>query len=329
MITQVFEREGLLDLTLNMTLAESGELTGSLSDGSNTADIDGGRHVWNKKTPVILIDGTYNTTIDLSSAYAAPTFPQGRGWLQIKVARHGTVTGFGRLGDNSKLTFSSTMMKRSSLSPGVLTLSDGGRFPLFGLLYSGRGSLTGQVRVIYASANDPAVTASCQWYKMPSQIRPERSYGAGFAIDSTVLAGSLWQATRPGDMIMSWSRLPNNIGLQVTQGGVAEAAYWYGFPLDLTLSTKGTTTSDKVANVTACTLKVDPKTGLFSGGFSLRDPAPLSTQPALKRNPSFTGLIVPHLNRGYGVFSLEQLPQEGETLKTSPILSGRVDVIPQ
>lgn len=327
-ITQVFERVGLLDLTLAVTLAESGELTGTLSDGANTAAIDGGRHVWNKKNPVVLIDGTYNTTLSRGT-YTSLVFPQGRGWLQIKVASHGAVTGFGRLGDNSKFTFSSTMMKHSSLGISVLSLFEGGRFPLFGLLYSGRGSLTGQVSVAFASASDAAVTATCQWYKMPSKIRPERNYGAGFSIDSIVLAGSLWQSTRSGDMIMGWQSLPNNIGLQVTQGGITEAAYASSFPLNFTLANKGTTTSDKLFNITSCVLKVDPKTGLFKGSFSLKDPAWLSSLPALKRHPSFTGIIVPHLNRGFGVFNLEQLPMEGETLKTSPILSGRVDVIPQ
>lgn len=324
-ISQVFHRPGLLDLTLNLNLFSTKTMAGTVSDGTNTATIVGGKQS-SKKNPVPMTDNIFNTSIDLSGYYSSINFPQGRGWLQIKVKKTGVIKGVGRLGDNAKVTFSSVIVWPDSTEEGVV---DGGRFTLFTLTHSGRSSFVGMVRVRLASGYESSLRATCAWNKMPARNGAERTYANGFSVSDTALVGSPWIQPKLGDLVLGWQAKNNNLSLHVTQGGISEATYASGFPLNYTLSTKGTTTSDKVANVTACTLRVDPKTGLFSGGFSLRDPAPLPSQPVLKRNPTFTGLIIPHLNRGYGVFSLEQLPQEGETLKTSPILSGRVDVIPQ
>jgi len=65
---------------------------------------------------------------------------------------------------------------------------------------------------------------------------------------------------------------------------------------------------------------VDAKTGAYSGGITLDNPT-----VALVRKPVFQGFIV-HLGAGIfrsaGYMLVPQLPQPGQTLATSPVLSG-------
>jgi len=68
------------------------------------------------------------------------------------------------------------------------------------------------------------------------------------------------------------------------------------------------------------TFKVDAKTGAYSGGITLANPT-----ATLVRKPVFQGYIV-HLGAGVfrsaGYMLAPQPPQPGQTLTTSPVLSG-------
>jgi hypothetical protein len=77
-------------------------------------------------------------------------------------------------------------------------------------------------------------------------------------------------------------------------------------------------------NPGALTWKVNARTGLFSGKFSQLD-------GAVRRSGSYFGQLVedrPSYFKGVGNFQLPQLPTGEETISTSPILSGRVDLQP-
>jgi hypothetical protein len=86
------------------------------------------------------------------------------------------------------------------------------------------------------------------------------------------------------------------------------------------------------ANPQAVKMKLDVKTGLFSGSFSISAPDPLDlTEPfaMLRRSPTYAGLLVTHpeLTAGTGYFLLNELPDAtGEKLTTTPIQSGKMEL---
>jgi len=80
-----------------------------------------------------------------------------------------------------------------------------------------------------------------------------------------------------------------------------------------------------ITNTNSVTLPtLTPSTGAFSGDFTIP-----GTTTALNRKASFSGQIVRLIGttttmQGYGYFLLPKVPSTGQTVKTSPKLSGRV-----
>ncbi|HYF34189.1 MAG TPA: hypothetical protein VD994_02775, partial [Prosthecobacter sp.] len=79
---------------------------------------------------------------------------------------------------------------------------------------------------------------------------------------------------------------------------------------------------------------LNASTGAFAGSFALGgDADPTKQGNLLTRKVTFKGLLIPRagFNRGAGYFLMPKLPQAGPpptTLTTSPVLSGRVRLLP-
>ena len=312
-------RAGLLDLNLAVTLDPVAQtLSGAIGDGTDSAAISGKRHSWSRINPAYGYQGTFNVTIDTSSTYAGIEYPQGRGWMQLVTDPYGVVTGSGRTMDGIPFTVSSTLWQNS-------------KFALFNLLYNGRGCLLGQPAIVLNSTSviDDRISGTLEHYKMPATTVPDRHYGAGFAILSEALDGSRWIAPLLGQMPMNWPIKQANARLLLSQGGITSAAQAAAFPQYFTLTANGTCVFDKALNVVAAKCNVNPKTGMVTGTFNLVDPVYPGSTATYVRPGSYTALMIPHLNNSFGSFILPQLPATGQTLLTSPQLTGRATVQPQ
>lgn len=317
-ISQRIVRPGLLDLWLNATLnATTNVLSGTVTDGTDNATVIGGKQTFGSANLASSYAALYNTTADIRSVYSADSYPHGRGFAQITVTSLGLVSGSGRTGDGTAYTLSSALWFD-------------GRFPMFILLYNGRGSMTGipQVSLGATSATaDDRLTATFSWFKMSALLSTERSYASGFDIPDTVWGGSRWTAVARGQLPLGWVIKGGNARIILSSGGIATAAQVVAVTQKYALGTNGVGTFDRVVNPCGITSSVNLATGVCTGGFTLIDPA---SPTAFTRKATYTGLMIPHLNNvAYGWFSLPQLPQSGQTLLTSPILAGRVDITPQ
>ena len=316
-ILQRIVRPGLLDLWLNITLnPTNGSLVGTLSDGTDTANVSGGKLAFGASNLASSYSGLYNTTADIRSVYSADTFPQGRGYVQLNVSARGPVTGAGRAGDGTAYSVSSAMWADA-------------RFPVYVQMYAGRGSMSGIAQVSLgatAATTDDRISSTFSWFKMPSLSATERLYAAGFDIPDVVWVGSRWTATTRGQLPAGWTIKASNGRIAVTRGSTETAAQSASLVQNFSLATTGGGTFDKLLNLGSITCSANLATGLCTGSFRLTDPA----TPPYGRTASYYALMIPHLgNTAYGWFTLPKLPQSGETLATSPMLAGRVDVVAQ
>ncbi len=317
-LSQRIVRPGLLDLWLNLTLdATNSVLTGAITDGTDNSTISGGKQTFGPTNLASSYAGLYNTTVDIRSLYSADSYPQGRGYAQLTVSAQGAVTGSGRNGDGTAYTVSTSLWADA-------------RFPLYVLLYAGRGSIAGVPTVslgVTGDTSDDRITATYSWYKMPSVVLTDRNYPAGFDIPDAVLVGSRWTATTRSQLPTGWTIRGNNARIAITLGGTNTAAQVASLAQTYTLGTNGVGTFVSALNICGITSSVNLATGVCTGNFRLVDTgAPL----AITRTASYYALMIPHTgNVAYGWFSLPQLPAGGQTLATSPILAGRVEMTPQ
>ena len=107
-----------------------------------------------------------------------------------------------------------------------------------------------------------------------------------------------------------------NARIDFTGGGLAASAQGTAAsqPFQLTPAHQALFTRDPT-NPCQTSLTIDPRTGLFTGGFRLID-------GAVTRHVGFSGIFVPGETHATGWFTLPQLPVP----TTSPILSGLVDL---
>ncbi len=316
-ILQRIVRPGLLDLWLNITLNPTDRsLLGTLSDGTDTVNVSGGKLAFGASNLASSYSGLYNTTADIRSVYSADSFPQGRGYVQLNVSVLGAVTGVGRAGDGTAYSVSSALWVDA-------------RFPLYVQMYGGRGSMSGIAQVSLgatAATTDDRISSTFSWYKMQSLLPTERNYAAGFDIPDAAWEGSRWTATTRGQLPAGWTIKANNGKITVARGSTETAAQSASLVQNFTLATTGAGTFDKLLNLGSITCSANLTTGLCTGSFRLTDPA----TPPYIRTATYYALMIPHLgNKAYGWFALPKLPQSGETLATSPILAGRVDMVAQ
>jgi ELWxxDGT repeat protein len=316
-------RPGFMDLLLSVTLdSASRAVTGTLSDGVDSATVSGGMHDWNKSNPAASYAGDFNATDNFRSAYTDTIYPRGRGWLRVKISPLGTITGSGMNIEGLRYSFSSFLWVD-------------GHFAYFVPIHSGRGSMVGQPQVSLGAttdASDDRLTAGTDGYayfKMPSVKPNDRLFPAGFEVPDAQWGGSRWVAPPPGQVTFGWSAVPNNAKTYFTRGGLDTAAQYSAIdrmPFNI-LPSGAASFSLSGGNLCKVTFKLDPKTGMYSGTLRLQDPIAPGAALIHVRNLSYTGLMIPHANTGYGGLSVPQLPTGSETLSTSPIITGRADII--
>ncbi len=323
--------DAIPDLNLSFQINPgTGELTGSITDGTVSVPLSAWRNPWHTTAPAnpaTAYAGNYTAALLLDPALAGtdPTttppgnaanaiYPQGAGHATLAITPAGAATWGGRLADNSVITFSTT-------------LGPNGEVPLHLLLYtptiaSTAGSLHGWTKI--AGTNLDSV-APFDWLKLAQAPNSTtRSYKAGFPRHNLTLTGGLYAAPTSGSIVFGLPNVAagtNNAKLIFSEGGIGSAAYATGSNHTLIqgLRITGTNTvsmptiaQGNIANITMSTFSMS--TGAVGGVFTLKDGG------VTRLNVPWSGVLVPRLSKGYGQFQLAQMP----TITTSPPLSGNV-----
>jgi hypothetical protein len=162
-------------------------------------------------------------------------------------------------------------------------LCDDGTFPVYHSLYNGKGIIQGWMGL--TNSADADLTGDVLWVKPHFVQRP--FYLAGFTNDVPVI-GSRYVQTKP---LFNWTN-----GVVIFQGGKLTAP----FTNSVLLNAK-----NQVRNLSdnKLTLKIQPSVGRFSGSVK---------EPLTGNRISFSGVILPNANGGFGFFP--EAPLIGQVL---------------
>lgn len=260
---------------------------------------------------------------------AKPELPQGHSVGAFRVSTAGAFSGVLWLADGS--------------SPITLSgpLRQGGRLPLFQLLYSNTGSVLGTVQ-IDSSANFSLASTSLSWFKRTQASNSTtRSYKGGIAATALETFGRRYVIPANTSRAMGLPAGTGNARLLFREGGAPTPET----RLDLlAFEIQGGSPARIPAispNPGAVKITVTPGsgtsftpgvTGVFRGHFLLVDRDTSGTTPRdVTRTTTFSGMIVDDGRgpRGYGFFNLAEMPTAGPprtTPTTTRQLSGRVEL---
>lgn len=221
-----------MNLQLDLT-SGSDRVTGSVSGGTWTAQLEGDRAVFDGKAHIAPAAGTYTLVIPADDTCSGR--PGGDGCGTVTVDKAGKLRFAGSLADGTKISQSASVSKN-------------GEWPLFASLDKGKGVLLSWVT--FASSATEDFSGEGIWIKPSSPTA--KYYPNGFAMNVTV-SGSRYVPPASGSNLLGLT------GVQETLrcGNLPEPAV-----LDLTLDTSG-----KVTNLssTQASLSFNSKTGGFTG----------------------------------------------------------------
>lgn len=334
--TASFVRSGLPNLTLQFSVQEaSTALSGVLADPFNdsTTEAQGYRNQWVAKPKANTAEqaatayvGDYTFGLELpAQAIGQAAIPQGQGFGAVTVTAGGTATYTGRTADGGKFTVATI-------------LSPTGDLPFYAGFTLTQGYLSGFNTIISNGANS-SLDGSLFWKKVAADAKSkELAYRAGFdELELTALGGK-WRAPAAGKVIADLEDIEGvtitatnakanaNANLVLSEGGPEIAGVDpFGFCIiNQKTAVAQTVVLPKAAtadNPNSVTFKLIAKpVGHYSGTFVLPN-----TVKTLVRTVTYQGTFV-HLSDdsfiSVGFFLLPQLPEPGQTIKTSPQLSG-------
>lgn len=253
------------------------------------------RNPWTNASQVPLAEqGLYNAGIETTAAPDDTTFPLGDGYVQVAIGKTGSATWAGKAADGSTITFGTFMAGNRSI-------------PLHVSLYKNTGSLQGMCFInntTFDLVSD--ITPAFDWYKIPQPFAStDRSYKGGFITHALELSGGKFV---PNNLhgYLGAAGGPDNVRLDFVESQINP------FVQNFTLTAPNTVTVP--APVKSLILKIDPKTGVFSGSF--KDGSPAITVP-------FAGILIDYeagnARRGYGHYLIPET-----TSNTSLIRSWQV-----
>lgn len=286
-------------------------VTGSFIErGITYSLIDGYRNVWGSTAAPTA--GDYSTFFDLPYWLIGDLeTPQGSSYATFKVGADGRLTFAGKTADGLAFTLG-TFAGPGGQIVGVST-------------YSGGTSVLWGTPVINGSG---FMTANIDWKKGPaSTTSKDMAYRAGFDWIRLDARGGKYPGIANGGMLMNFNNADANAKLSFTFGGlVSTDAPDFTFNIrNNNLAKNAMTITYPPANPNKITfvLPATP-TGTFNGSLSIPN-----ASTALVRKVTYQGVITlaapgTYLSRGF--FLMPQLPQPGQSLTTSPVLSGQVNL---
>jgi hypothetical protein len=299
----------LLSLTLD-------PLSSLVSGTHGSASVDGWRSTWSATlNPASSRAGYYSMGIGLADSgdIGQTNIPQGSGYASFVVSSAGILTVAGKTADGSAIS-----------SAGFI--GPHGEIAVYASLYGSLGTVHGKLMLsedVTGGFADNSVAGAVTWSK---PLTTARAYKAAFGPINLNAYGKYLAPAASGYIVLG---LPNvgSASLGFSQGGISAVAISPNITFTYTAS--NTTMPPTFAsgnNPAKTTLTINKSTGLVTGTFTLVDPAPTGT-----RIVSYSGMIVrpaSGTSKARGYFLLPQIPTVGQTITTSPILSGMMQVTP-
>lgn len=323
--------------------SDSGNVTGTLSDGENGVAFVAYRNVYSvAKARLSPYTGRLNVALQPPPAETDDTqaeinkLPRGSGYAVAILDNNGVAKVTGRLADGTTLTSSSFLGGQQ-------------QFLIYQPLYKNTGSVVGQLAMTYIP---PVTTAEQQlpnrffvagelmWTRDAQALATERSYKEGFGPISLAARGMTYLAPASSALVMGMPKVVRNAALDFERGGLDQAYVNPDLPsISIGRNSKGVhvmTVPAGETNSGGVGISIAADTGLFSGSFKLTDPG------NVVRTATYYGVIIPEIPTrsfsdgsaligsdasGFGHFALAQLPSAGPpatTIKTSALLSGKV-----
>lgn len=283
-----------LDLTFTL---ENGLLEGSLGrDDEDYVRVWSVQEWTSLPSPLSSLPGLYNVPLVTSATTAS--YPLGNGYLSATLSPKGKLTYAGRLADGTTLT-------------GGAGLGEGNALPMHHMLYGNTGSIQGALTL---GASPAAVFANVDWIK---SVQPPnsttRSYRHGFPLHGLTGTGGRYIAPQGDALVLGLPLTANNAKLIFSEGGLFQPfSVTFGIAAkNIPLLTAGLTNPQQLK------LSLNAKTGLLTGSGTAIDIDPLNPSLNRQRSGTYTGLIIPGLNRAEGYFLLPE-----NQSPTSQILSG-------
>ncbi|MCB1209786.1 MAG: proprotein convertase P-domain-containing protein, partial [Verrucomicrobiales bacterium] len=307
--TSTIVRRGMSSLVVAFSISNAtGEITGTVTDGIDTAALLARRNPWNARLfSAEAFAGYYTFAMDLGSHIGDAGVPQGTGYGTATVTTAGTIRWSGRLPDGTSFS-------------GTSTFDIDGRWSGFNLLYSATGSLLGWRDMDLGAANNfvlNSMTGSLSWLRNV-QAASQRLYQAGFGPVTLDVHGGKYVKPATGVIVVGLEDPTTfvdgkNAQLDFVNGGIESASLYAGLhPGPFTITTKNTTVVPKAGtaeNIASLRVSVNASTGLVSGSFLLADANPAVPTTTIKRTVGYLGVLLPQEGMGKGYFLLPSLPE--------------------
>lgn len=257
------------------------------------------RNPWSAASNVPLgQQGLYNAAIETTAAPGDASYPQGSGYAQVSISKTGTANWTGKAADGTDFTFS--------------TFLDVDRhIPLHASLYKNTGSLQGDTFINPATQDlVNHTTPAFDWYKIPQPLSStDRSYKGGFLLhELTVTGGKYTPNDLHGYLGLSSSPAPMKLDFTASLIAAFEQSFTLTDPNTVSIATP----------VKSTTLKIDPKTGIFTGNFKEGTPAVIVP---------FAGILIDYEaggdKSGYGHYLLPET-----SAANAPIRSASMTLVP-
>ncbi|MBL9114130.1 MAG: putative Ig domain-containing protein [Verrucomicrobiaceae bacterium] len=293
-------------------------LSGTVAQGANSAAVSGWRKVWDKTiNPASNRAGYYSMGIELASNFGVQTVPQGTGYATFAVGLDGSLTLAGKtsdgngiscpgfIGPNGEILFYQPLYNKQSSMIGILTLSadPGGAF------------------------TENAVSGNVIWNK--SVTTTGRVYTGLFGPLTLDVYGKYLARASKGSIVLGLPSSASTASLLFADGGLTGGVDASATNPDVAAFTFTATNTvvmplaGSPANPGKAKLSINPASGLVTGEFTLTEASPALVRSAIK----FYGVIVRPASgteKAFGYFLVPQVPGVGQTIKTSPMLSGQV-----
>jgi hypothetical protein len=224
-----------MSLTVNMQLDFTSQtVSGTVSDGSFVAQLDGYRNVFSSPNPAKGYEGQY--TLIILGTNDPTVGPYGVSYGTVSVSSAGIVTFGGSLADGT------TGLSQSS------AISQNGYWPLYVQLYGGAGSLWA-----WNCLSNNKITGTASWINETNSSKTA-VYRSGFTNQGAKLTGGAYVPSNslPGDFTVTLDG--GDLPFIITNG------------VTVTSSDKVVTNSADDTN--KLTLAINKNTGVISGGFA-------------------------------------------------------------
>lgn len=306
-----------LDLDLTLSAGNGGEMTGSVIGSVGSANAMGQRAAWTGMHKFAL-KGVYNCLFipaDLDNP--AMTYPRGPSLGTFTISDLGVASFTGRLADGTAVT-------------GTFTVGSDGQIPLYVSLYTGKGSLLGQL-----SVDGAGIHSSLSWNK--DAAAGGRAYGEGFAPVNMPCSGALWVKPKAasGDALFNLAPGTNGAAMIFHFGdidGPNEPNVTFNLTSAYAAQIPKATAGNPTPNPYSVSITLNAATGAVSGSFKVTEYDAVIGKKNVTRTGTYYGLCIAGGSGKYvGFFTLPNMPALGPPASNTgitgnPVQTGSVEI---